>query len=51
MPPVTRLALNFEKEMVNNGMPLTVKEARLSLKEVLTTPKTKLHGRKESSKE
>ncbi|HOM95329.1 MAG: ABC transporter ATP-binding protein [Candidatus Methanofastidiosa archaeon] len=51
MPPVTRLALNFEKEMVNNGMPLTVKEARLSLKEVLTTPKNKITWeKKESSK-
>lgn len=51
MPPVTRLALNFEKEMVNNGMPLTVKEARLSLKEVLTNPKNKVTWeKKESSK-
>lgn len=46
MPPVTRLALNFEKEM-----PLTVKEARLSLKEVLTNPKNKVTWeKKESSK-
>jgi len=51
MPPVTRLALNFEKEMINNGMPLTVKEARLSLKEVLTNPKNKVTWeKKESSK-
>ncbi|MDX9798310.1 MAG: energy-coupling factor transporter ATPase [Bacteroidales bacterium] len=51
MPPVTRLALNFEKEMMNKEMPLTVKEARLSLKEVLTNPKNKVTWeKKESSK-
>lgn len=51
MPPVTRLAMNFQKEIVNNGIPLTVKEARLSLKEVLTTPKNKITWeKKESSK-
>jgi len=51
MPPVTRLAMNFQKEIVNNGIPLTVKEARLSLKEVLTNPKnTVAWEKKESSK-
>lgn len=51
MPPVTRLAMNFQKEIVNNGIPLTVKEARLSLKEVLTNPKNKVTWeKKESSK-
>ncbi|NMC75873.1 MAG: ABC transporter ATP-binding protein [Candidatus Methanofastidiosa archaeon] len=49
LPPVTRLSLHF-KDRLTNGLPLTVKEARLSLKDVLSNPgKNVTWSRKESS--
>lgn len=49
LPPVTRLSLKFEEKIRNNGMPLTVKEARLTLKEVLSNPKKKVSWEKKES--
>ncbi len=49
LPPVTRLSLKFEDKIRNNGMPLTVKEARLSLKKVLSNPKKKISWEKKES--
>ncbi|NMC61099.1 MAG: ABC transporter ATP-binding protein [Candidatus Methanofastidiosa archaeon] len=48
LPPVTRLSLNF-KDRLNNGIPLTVKEARLSLKGVLSNPKNKISWERKNS--
>jgi len=49
LPPVTRLSLHF-KDRLTNGLPLTVKEARLSLKDVLSNPgKNVTWSKKESS--
>jgi len=40
LPPVTRLSLHFQ-ERLSNGLPLTVKEARTSLSDILSAPKNK----------
>jgi len=42
LPPVTRLSLHFKDKILNNGIPLTVKEARFSLRDVLSNPKNKV---------
>ena len=50
LPPVTRLSLHFKDKIINNGIPLTVKEARLALKDVLSNPKNNISwDRKNSS--
>ncbi|MBN1226967.1 MAG: ABC transporter ATP-binding protein, partial [Deltaproteobacteria bacterium] len=50
LPPVTRLSLHFKDKIINNGIPLTVKEARLALKDVLSNPKDNISwDRKNSS--
>jgi len=41
LPPVTRLSLHFQ-ERLSNGLPLTVKEARTSLSDILSAPKNKV---------
>lgn len=42
LPPVTRLSLHFQ-ERLSNGLPLTVKEARTSLSDILSAPKNKVN--------
>ena len=49
LPPVTRLSLHFKDKIINNGIPLTVKEARLALKDVLSNPKNKVSWEKKTS--
>jgi len=41
LPPVTRLSLHFQDKL-SNGLPLTVKEARTALSDVLISPKNKI---------
>lgn len=42
LSPVTRLSLHFQ-ERLSNGLPLTVKEARTSLSDILSAPKNKVN--------
>ena len=49
LPPVTRLSLHFKDKIVNNGIPLTVKEARLALKSVLSNPKENISWERKNS--
>ncbi|NPV51496.1 MAG: ATP-binding cassette domain-containing protein, partial [Candidatus Methanofastidiosum sp.] len=49
LPPVTRLSLHFQDKIANNGIPLTVKEARFSLRDVLSNPKNKFSWDKKKS--
>lgn len=48
LPPVTRLSLHFKDRLIN-GLPLTVKEARLSLKDVLSNPGKNVTWERKSS--
>ncbi len=49
LPPVTRLSLHFQDKIQNNGIPLTVKEARLALRDILSNPKNKILWEKKKS--
>ena len=49
LPPVTRLSLHFKDKIANNGIPLTVKEARLALKDVLSNPKKNIAWERKNS--
>ena len=49
LPPVTRLSLHFQDKIKNNGIPLTVKEARLALRDILSNPKNKILWEKKKS--
>ena len=48
LPPVTRLSLHFQ-ERLSNGLPLTVKEARTSLSDILSAPKNKVSWERSKS--
>jgi len=48
LPPVTRLSLHFQ-ERLSNGLPLTVKEARTSLSDILSAPKNKASWQRSKS--